>query len=290
VTARLSEVYGELSPGHRRVADFILSSPHEAALMTLHRLSQETGVSVPTVNRLGKRLGLGGYSDLKRSLQSELRAALRPLDEFAQEMRVPQATAQTPWRISIEQDGERLRSIHAVGGDAAFARACAQLASARRVGIVGLGSSAFLAQYAAYCLASLRDGCEALIDGSGGEGLSRKLLEFGAEDVVLELVFARYSREAGSIARQLKDLRIPLLLVTDADTAPGAALADECFIVPRTAGVVLTGSGTGGMAVIEALLRGTAAAIGVDTVQRRLARLTTLLGGRIVPADSDGRE
>jgi hypothetical protein len=34
--------YSALSPSHRRVADFILSSPHQAALMTLDDMSRAT--------------------------------------------------------------------------------------------------------------------------------------------------------------------------------------------------------------------------------------------------------
>lgn len=287
VTALIAERYGALSAGHQRVADFILSNPHEAALMTLRDIAAVTGVSEATINRLGGKLGLAGHIALKERLRSELKAALRPVEAFTAALQEEAKTDRAPWTCSIQEDLQRISRIHAVGGDRTYAQACHLLAKARRVFLVGFGSSAFIAQYAAFCLSSLRDGCGALTDSSGVEGAVRKLLGAGPDDVAVQIAFARYSEHAISMAEKLHGLGVPIIGVTDSATAPVAPFADKIFLVERKTSFVMSSSGAAAMAVVEALMRGAAAAIGSDAVSRRSARLISLLEMSVVPPAED---
>lgn len=282
-TALIAERYASLSPGHRRVADFILSSPHEAALMTLRAIAEVTGVSEATVNRLGTKLGLGGHPELKEQLRLELKEALRPVEDFTDRLKEEAAARRAPWTESIQEDLQRISRIQPVGGDGAFAQASKLLADARSVYVVGFGSSAFIAQYAAFCLSALRGGCRALTDSSGVEGVERKILDAGPQDVGLHLAFARYSRPALSAAKHLHGQGVPLVCITDGPDSPLVSYAATCFLVERKSSFVLSGSGTGAMAVVEALLRGVAAALGHEAISRRSARLTSLLESAVIP-------
>ena len=277
--------YAVLSPAHRRVADFILSSPHQSALMTLEDMSRATGVSKATANRLAGRVGIDGWPELKRRLRAELELALSPVDDLAGTVRVHSFSRTAPWAQSLAEDLERIRGIEAVGGEAAFVRACELLASARRVHIVGFGSSAFIAQYAAFCLSSLRDYCSALVSASGIEGAMREVVGSGKEDAALLISFARYSEHSVHLAARLHRQEVPIICIGDAGS-PAAALAASCFVVDRKPGFVVSGSGTGAVAVVEALLRGTAARISLDEVQRRSQALTEALGQTVAPAGS----
>ena len=279
--ALITERYGSLSPGHKRLADFILASPHEAALMTLERLSGATGVSAATANRLARKLGLTGYPELKRLLHAELREALRPVEDLVESVRASGLSRAAPWTMSIDQDVQRIRGISAVGGDAAFAKASNLIARARRVFVAGFGSSAFIAHYAAFNLLTLRDGCEALAGGGWTEEAHRKILGAGPEDVAIQLAFARYTEPGLQIAEHLHRARVPIVAVTDSAGSPLAPFAAVTILVERQADFVLTGGGAGAVAAIEALLRGTAAAIGLEEVERRAARLTSSLGGTL---------
>jgi DNA-binding MurR/RpiR family transcriptional regulator len=278
----IGDHYAELSEGHRRVADFILASPHQAALMTLEDFTRQTGVSQSTTTRLGRRLGLSGFQELKRLLRADLQEALSPVEDFVATLRPQHLARKAPWTESIEEDLERLREIRAVGGDADFARASALLASARRVFMIGFGSSSFIAQYGAFCLASLRDGCEALPDSAGIEGAQRRMLGAGPEDVAVLLAFARYTREGVRLAERLQGAAVPLILISDSEKAPHARFAAHHFLVGRKPGFVLSGSGSGGLSVLEALVRGAAAAIGAAEAERRSVKLTSSLGDAIV--------
>lgn len=285
--ARIHQRYASLSPGYRRVADFILASPHEAALMTLEAMAGATGVSIATVNRFAGKIGLDGYPELKRLLKSELQQALRPVEDLIDSLRLPGLSRSAPWTASLEADLRQIAEVEPEGGDRAFAQASNMLASARRVFLIGFGSSSFIASYAAYNLSSLRDGVEAVTDSSGIEGAQRRLLSATHEDAALTIGFARYSTQAVELAGMLSRRRVPQIAITDGPESPFASVADVAINVRRKQGFVLSGAGAGALAVIDALLHGAAATIGTEAVERRFARLTSALGGAIAtPGDS----
>lgn len=269
--------YSDLSLTHRKVADFILSNPHQAALMTLDDFTRETGVSQATTNRLGHKLGLSGFQELKRLLRVGLQEALSPDEDLVATIRPQHLARKTPWTNSIEEDIERLSGVRALGGDATFAKASALLASARRVFMIGFGSSSYIAQYGAFSLSTLREGCEALPDSGGIEAAERRLLSAGPEDAALLIAFARYTREGVRLAERLRAAAVPLILVSDAEKVPHARFAQHHLLVGRKSGFVLSGCGPAGLAVVEALVRGAAAAIGPEVADNRSRRLTASL-------------
>lgn len=286
--ALISRHYAGLSPGYRRVADFILGSPHEAALMTLEGLAAASGVSIATANRFARKIGLEAYPELKRLMRGELQQALRPLEDLVATIHVPSLSRSAPWTRSLEADLRQISEVETIGGDRAFARAANLLATARRAFLIGFGSSSFIAGYGAFNLASLRDGVEAVNDASGIEGAQRRMLSASPADVALIIGFARYSTPAVELAEQLARRKVPLIAVTDGRDSPFAALAAVTIRVERKQGFVLSGAGAGGLAVIEALLHGAAATIGAEVVERRYARLTSALGGTIVAPGGGG--
>lgn len=283
IVALISERYAALSASHRRLADYILANPHQAALATLETMAASSGVSIATANRLAGRLGLSGYPELKRLMRAELEDALRPVEATSEAIRRHGLASAAPWTRSIEADVQRIYGIRAVGGDAAFAKASALLASARRVLVAGLGSSAFFAQYATFNLATLRDAVAAITDSSGIEGALRQTLGAGPEDAALFLSIARYSEHSFRIAEQLHQAGVAMVCITDAEDAPLTPYATATIVVERQPEFMLVGGGAGVIAAIEALLHGTASAIGTEQVEQRAARLTTALGDSILP-------
>jgi DNA-binding MurR/RpiR family transcriptional regulator len=273
--------YSSLSTGHRRVADFLLSSPHEAALMTVEALAASSGVSAATANRFAGKIGLANHPHLKRLLKEELQQALRPVEELGALVRVSGLSPETPWTRSLEADMSQIGSIHALGGDHAFSRGGNMIAEARRVFLIGFGGSAFIASYGAFNLASLRDGVEAVTDASGIEGVQRRLLGASAEDVAVIFAFARYSTAIFDVGSQLARRGVPQIAVTDGQNSLFAEAA-VTICLDRKTGFVLSGGGAGALAVMDALLHSTAAIIGPESVEARFARLTTALSDAIV--------
>jgi DNA-binding MurR/RpiR family transcriptional regulator len=281
-TDAITAAYSKLSNRHRRLADFILANPHEAALMTLQDLALASDVSKATADRLATKLGLSGHPELKSLLREQLKQALRPVQELTEMMNHDTGSEAKPGLRSLEEDFRQLEQIVASGLERELRRSGELLARARRVYFVGFGSSAFIAQYGAFCLSALRGGCEAVVDSGGLESVQRKLLDSASGDLAILIAFPRYSDAAVQAARFFHASGIAIIAVTDAASSPLYPFSTISFLTLRKSGWALTGSATGAVAVIEALLRETATAIGVEEVERRSTRLTELLGRSVV--------
>lgn len=67
---KLSSIYATLPHAEKKVADFIMSNPDEAAHMVINEIAEHAGVSVPSVTRLARKLGYSGFLDFRVSLAS----------------------------------------------------------------------------------------------------------------------------------------------------------------------------------------------------------------------------
>ncbi len=70
--ATITKALPRLSPSERRVGDWILEHPKEAANITLARLAGECETSEPTVVRFCRHVGLGGFRELAIRLTEAL--------------------------------------------------------------------------------------------------------------------------------------------------------------------------------------------------------------------------
>ena len=67
---KLSSVYSTLPPAEKKVADFILANPEQAAHMVINEIAHHAGVSVPSVTRLARKLGYSGFLAFRVALAS----------------------------------------------------------------------------------------------------------------------------------------------------------------------------------------------------------------------------
>ena len=59
-------IYEHLSPGYRRIADFLLTHYQDAAFMTAAEVARQASVDTALVVRFAQRLGYPGYPELNR--------------------------------------------------------------------------------------------------------------------------------------------------------------------------------------------------------------------------------
>jgi len=70
---RIRENYESLTPGFRKLADFIMNSTLDAAFLTATELSRRVGVDPATVVRFAQELGYSGYRELSREVKHYVR-------------------------------------------------------------------------------------------------------------------------------------------------------------------------------------------------------------------------
>ncbi|HOT90464.1 MAG TPA: MurR/RpiR family transcriptional regulator [Anaerolineae bacterium] len=70
---RIRENYENLTPGFRKLADFIMNSTLDAAFLTATELSRRVGVDPATVVRFAQELNYSGYRELSREIKHYVR-------------------------------------------------------------------------------------------------------------------------------------------------------------------------------------------------------------------------
>lgn len=131
---------GSLPPGDRRVAEVVLEFPHEVIHMTVAELAQRAGSAESTAVRCCHKLGYGGYQDLKIHLAREL-----TIDQ--PEVRTTIDSTAPPYevlRTVLAFDAEMLRDITSGITAEEFDAAATAMGRAKRVVLLGFGSSFFV--------------------------------------------------------------------------------------------------------------------------------------------------
>ena len=85
IRERIDHVYPSLRPAERAVAQYVRDHLAEASELTVGQLAEVARVSEPTVIRFSRKLGFGGYRELRyvlRHPQAERQATFDPLEGF----------------------------------------------------------------------------------------------------------------------------------------------------------------------------------------------------------------
>lgn len=158
--ARIRHLREDFPPTARRIADFIETNAEEVIRMSITELAEQTGASEGSVVGLCRRVGAGGFQDLKILLAGDLVEPVRFIQEDLQET------------DDFTRVGERIFSAHAASlaetrkllSFEALERAVAIVQNARRIEVYGIGSSAPIAQDLAYRLLQLGLDAKAVVD------------------------------------------------------------------------------------------------------------------------------
>ena len=88
-TSQLRELFDgpRLSPGQRRIAQYLIEHITEAAFLSITDLAERVGVSQPSVTRFAAAVGFSGYPALRERLQSIALATLGSAPGIAAEDR-----------------------------------------------------------------------------------------------------------------------------------------------------------------------------------------------------------
>lgn len=143
--------YEEMGPAEKKVADWLFLHSGEAMPYSITELARQCCSSEATIVRFARRLGFAGYQELKLSLAQELeRRVISPEIESGDSCYEILEKICNDTYLSFERTR---RTVSPEG----LSAAAAAIASARRVVLVGLGSSASVAADASNRF--LRAGC-----------------------------------------------------------------------------------------------------------------------------------
>ena len=211
-----------LSPGHRRIARYVLANPHEASFLSANELAIQIGVSQPSMSRFAQAIGFDRYSDMRR----ELRAALQDGGEVGSE---PLSAVQ---RLVQDEISNLSRLQESLGDLESLRRSARLLADSRPLLVIGQRVSEPLASLFAFYAGKAHPHLVKITDcGSAAKESIWRARNAGAR-AALVISLPRYARETQTVLEELRAHSIKIVLLTDSTLSPYAELADEVLAAP----------------------------------------------------------
>jgi DNA-binding MurR/RpiR family transcriptional regulator len=215
-----------LSPGQRRVAQYLIEHITEAAFLSITDLADRVGVSQPSVTRFAAAVGFSGYPALRERLQS---IALGTLDGG------PGATEEhgnNELQAAVDAEIENLENLRRDFADPDQVIAIGRrLSESTPLTIIGLRISASLAEYFAY--AARRIHPDVRLVTRGGSVAYDALLQSREAGGTWVLAFSmpRHAQETLTAVRVARSAGLKVALVTDLALGPVADEADVTFAI-----------------------------------------------------------
>lgn len=222
--ARINQTGRRLSKGQKRIAEYIVNHYDKAAFMTASKLGDKVQVSESTVVRFAIALGYDGYPALQKALQEMIRNRLTAVQrvEMTGDMS-ESAVLGTVFKADMQNIRQTIEDLD----EANFSRTVDALCEAERVYVVGVRSSAPLAQFLGYYMNFIRD--NVMVITSGISDVLEQVARVGEKDVVLGISFPRYSRRTIEAMNYAKGKGATVVSLTDTPLSPLGETSDFCL-------------------------------------------------------------
>ncbi|WP_419830050.1 MurR/RpiR family transcriptional regulator [Methylobacterium sp.] len=224
VTHRIAKAFPALSAAHRQVARFVLDHPLKVATLPVNELADLVGVSVATANRFARAVGYEGYAKFRAALVLSYEKALAPVEK----LRVGRDQPATVPEILDGALADIIRNIEATRrtlDGATCTQAVQAIHQARRVYVVGLGSSSWPAGILARNLDVNREDVHLLATLEGPGFAARTLRRLTPDDLVVVLATPRYFADTVRLAQIARRHGAAVLALTDGPHSPLVATA-----------------------------------------------------------------
>ncbi|WP_393073731.1 MurR/RpiR family transcriptional regulator [Streptomyces sp. LN704] len=227
-TSQLRELFDgpRLSPGQRRIAQYLIEHITEAAFLSITDLAERVGVSQPSVTRFAAAVGFSGYPALREKLQA---IALSTLGSAPG---APTVDRGNELQAAVDVEMENLENLRRDFADPdqviELGRALSQ---STPLTVLGLRISVSLAEYFAY--AARRIHPDVRVVTRGGSVAYDALLQSREAGGTWLLAFGmpRHAQETLTAVRVARSAGLKVALITDLALGPLADEADVTFTV-----------------------------------------------------------
>lgn len=254
IATRIASAMPSLTPIHRRMGEYVLANPFRAATMRIDELAQAVNASIATANRFAKALGFDGYPAMRAALVRGFEATFGPVERLRSAQEQASGGRGGVWIDAVfDQAIANIEGTRALLDRANVEAAVEAIVAARRVLILGAGSSAFLAGLMEHGLSTCHDNVQSLALLGGPSHAARRLFTVDARDLVIAIAFPRYVEDTLELARRAAARGAQVLGVTDGPDSPLAPIASLTVFVKAERRFAAT-SEASVLATIEALI------------------------------------
>lgn len=216
-----------LSKGQRLIANYIVKNYDKAAYMTASSLGAEVGVSESTVVRFANEMGFDGYPQLQQQIRETVRVRLTSVQ------RVNAANHRMEENEILDSvltaDAEKIKSTLDTIDREDFSKAIDMILGARNIYILGMRSSAVLAEFMNYYFGLLFDNVR-LIRPAGASEIFEHLMKVHSDDVFIAISFPRYTTGIVKATEYARRTGAGVITITDSMSSPLVPHSDVSLI------------------------------------------------------------
>lgn len=235
----LSAGKSKLSKRLQQVAQFFLNNPEDVAIYTIVELARQAGTHPSTISRFAKEMGFDGFS----SLQSVFRQRLvGPKMTYADRMKALSEGPGKPLSAELELDEPHvvfdtfvlaaMDALLRLREDIDGAALRGFVETLRQAGAVHITAARGAFGVGAYCYYGFsRVGKRAHLIDNLGAMREQQLAAMAPDDVLFVLTFDDYTPETIELAKAAHHRGRKLLVVTDNELSPIAALGAHTLFV-----------------------------------------------------------
>jgi len=233
---KLVEGYSNLSGRLQQITRYAMTHPNDMALETIAVIAKRTEVPPSSLIRFAKSFGFSGFSEMQKVFQQGLLGRMSEYQKRVQNL-----------NIEIRQQGEEvhsnlgyfiqggiqaLQSLRNTVKDEDIVKTASIMIESDVVHIAAQRRSFPIGTYLTYALSHLGVP-NMLLDSVGGMFAEQgKTIRKG--DVLIAISFSPYANEVLKLAGNVKELGIPVIVISDSILSPLGLFADVCLEVEET--------------------------------------------------------
>ena len=264
ILSLLQENEATFSKGQKRIARYITESYDKAAFMTANRLGKTVGVSESTVVRFAVDLGFDGYPTMQKAMQEMVLNRLTSVQRL--EVASDRIGDQDVLSMVIQSDIEKLRRTGELVSREEFQTCVNAILGAKRVFILGVRSTAPLANFLGYYLNYMFNNVH-IVTASGTGEIFEKIVGMKSDDVLIAFSFPRYSQSVVKAAQYCRSTGAEVIAITDNRESPLGQCATH-VLCAKSDMVSLVDSLVAPLSVVNALIVGVTAKRSVELARR----------------------
>ena len=223
---RIRTIYEHLSPGYRRIADFLLTHYQDAAFMTAAQVARSASVDTALVVRFAQRLGYPGYPELINDVQADVKRDLRAVYETLEGDDTPGHVL----RRNLMQDRNNLEYMRLHLDVEAVDAVVETLLSASRLFVIGEGNANYLAE--GFVMQLLILGLSAQMLSGELAGCAVQTTSIRPGDVFLGLSLTAMTPSVSVVLKLARSAGAKTIGIVGSLAHPLAAVAEHVLVAP----------------------------------------------------------
>ena len=223
---RIREYYDDLTPGFRKLADFLVLNTMDAAFLTASELARQVGVDPATVVRFSQEIGYSGYRELSREIKRYVRDQVTATYREAKEAK----TEEDVLNVILDNTEQQLQHFRATEIPS-LAKAIEVLKQASRIWITGEFTSFDLAAYLSKTLSPAVGVPTKYFHPSISE-TAAAMAQMEKGDALLALAIGIPGLDTGYAVHLAKEKGLQTICVTNSGTVLPAREADISLVIP----------------------------------------------------------